>query len=331
VYATYFGGTASEGAVDVALDPAGNVYFTGRTLSTDFPTTNGALDRVYSGDNFIAGADAFVVKFAVGPDAPAPPPPLPPPPPPPGTPALLAPADGASAVSPVSFDWTDVADAASYQIQVDDTSGFGEPFLILDEQVTASALSTSALPDSPWFWFWRVRALNSAGGPGPWSEVRMIDVDSTPDPPPPTTTTTTTAPSPTTTTTTTPPPTTTVPPTTTTTTSTTTAPSPTTTTVPPSGPLPGPSLLSPANDARFAPGQTITFDWGDVSGAGSYTIQIDNDDDFPSPLIVNQTVSISRHTASGLPTTRMWWRVRANDGNGAPGAWSSARRFELKD
>ena len=34
----------------------------------------------------------------------------------------------------------------------------------------------------------------------------------------------------------------------------------------------------------------------------------------------------SQYTATGLPTTRMWWRVRANDG-----AWSAARRFELKN
>jgi hypothetical protein len=26
----------------------------------------------------------------------------------------------------------------------------------------------------------------------------------------------------------------------------------------------------------------------------------------------------------------MWWRVRANDGSGAPGAWSAVRRFEVK-
>lgn len=35
---------------------------------------------------------------------------------------------------------------------------------------------------------------------------------------------------------------------------------------------------------------------------------------------------VSQLTLGGLPTTRMWWRVRANDG----GAWSAARRFEVK-
>ena len=308
----------------------------------------------------------------------------------------------------MSFDWTDVADAVSYQIQVDDTSAFGEPFLILDQPVGQSQFTTSALPDSPWFWFWRVRAINSAGGPGPWSAVRMINVDTTPPPPPPPVPSAPSLVSPAngaqlttqpvnfnwtdvqgaawyqidvddestfaapliweqtatpsellinlpdgvvfwrvrafnsagvggpysavrtaTVGATTPPPTTTatVPPPATTTTS---PPPPTTTTVPPSGSLPAPTLLSPASDARFAPGQTVTFDWSDVTGAASYTIQIDTSETFSAPFTVDQAVSISRHTASGLPTTRMWWRVRANSNSGAPGAWSTARRFELK-
>src|SRR6185312_3347884 len=57
--------------------------------------------------------------------------------------------------------------------------------------------------------------------------------------------------------------------------------------------LPPPSLLSPAADARFAPGTNILFDWGDVTGAVSYTIQIDDQESFSSP-IVNQTVTTSQ-------------------------------------
>ena len=95
------------------------------------------------------------------------------------------------------------------------------------------------------------------------------------------------------------------------------------------GALPAPTLLSPSNDARFNPGQTIVFDWSDVAGAASYTIQIDDQENFSSPTI-NQTVSASTYSTSTLPTTRMWWRARAVDAAGAPGAWSSARRFEVK-
>jgi hypothetical protein len=94
--------------------------------------------------------------------------------------------------------------------------------------------------------------------------------------------------------------------------------------------LPAPSLISPAADARFAPGTNITFDWSDVAGATSYTIQIDDRNDFPSPLILNQTVTPSQFSTSTLPTLTMWWRVRANNG-GVAGPWSAVRRFEVKN
>jgi len=133
-----------------------------------------------------------------------------------------------------------------------------------------------------------VRAVNSAGTPGPWSAVRAITVQGTPIPP---------------------------------------SPSPS---VPPGQPLPAPSLVSPASDARFSPGTSITFDWGDVAGAASYTLQIDNSESFGAPFTLEVTVTASQHTAAGLPTQRMWWRVRANSASGQPGNWSGARRFELK-
>jgi hypothetical protein len=94
--------------------------------------------------------------------------------------------------------------------------------------------------------------------------------------------------------------------------------------------LPPPSLLSPPADARFAPGTNIAFDWGNVTGAVSYTIQIDDQDTFPLPLIVNQTATTSQFNTSTLPTLRMWWRARAN-GTGGPGQWSAARRFEVRN
>jgi hypothetical protein len=96
-------------------------------------------------------------------------------------------------------------------------------------------------------------------------------------------------------------------------------------------PLPAPSLISPAADARFSPGTSITFDWTDVSGAASYTIQIDNEESFASPQIVNQVTTVSQFTTSTLPTTRMWFRVRANSASGTPGSWSPIRRFEVKE
>jgi hypothetical protein len=94
--------------------------------------------------------------------------------------------------------------------------------------------------------------------------------------------------------------------------------------------LPAPSLVSPTADARFAPGVNITFDWSNVTGAASYTIQIDDSDTFSSPFIVNQTVTASQFSSSTLPIKTMWWRARANDASGKPGNWSPIRRFEVK-
>jgi hypothetical protein len=112
-----------------------------------------------------------------------------------------------------------------------------------------------------------------------------------------------------------------------------TAPSPTPTPTPtatPAATLGAPAQLSPPADARFAPGTNITFDWSDVNGAASYTIQISDQNSFPSPLIVNQKVAASQFSTATLPTKTMWWRVRANDASGNAGTWSAARRFEVK-
>ena len=66
-FSTYFGGSDWEHARDVFVDAQGNVYITGGTASSDFPTTPGAYDRTYNtGGSQIGSAgncDAFVCKF----------------------------------------------------------------------------------------------------------------------------------------------------------------------------------------------------------------------------------------------------------------------------
>jgi hypothetical protein len=56
VYSTYLGGSGNDGATGIAVDAAGDVYLTGFTSSTDFPTLN-AIQPANNG-----GFDAFVTK-----------------------------------------------------------------------------------------------------------------------------------------------------------------------------------------------------------------------------------------------------------------------------
>jgi hypothetical protein len=98
---------------------------------------------------------------------------------------------------------------------------------------------------------------------------------------------------------------------------------------PPPGPLAAPALLSPASSARFAPNTSVAFDWGDVTGAASYTFQVSSSSGFTSTL-VNSTVTASALTTSFAATGDRFWRVRANKPDGTAGTWSAARAFRIK-
>lgn len=60
VFCTYFGGSLQDDSSSLAIDPAGNLYVTGRTISTNFPTKN-AFDSVHESGQY---PDAFVAKFS---------------------------------------------------------------------------------------------------------------------------------------------------------------------------------------------------------------------------------------------------------------------------
>ena len=95
----------------------------------------------------------------------------------PAAPTLVSPADGATVAQPVLFDWSDVANATSYEIQIDDSSTIAAPFTV-NQTVTASQVSIGGLPAQR-LW-WRVRARNSAGVFGPFSATRRFTAQATP-------------------------------------------------------------------------------------------------------------------------------------------------------
>jgi uncharacterized protein (TIGR03437 family) len=69
VWVTYLGGSNDDVGDAVAVDSSGNVYVTGYTNSTDFPTTSAAFQKTFQGRGtrpatyFAPGGDAFVTKL----------------------------------------------------------------------------------------------------------------------------------------------------------------------------------------------------------------------------------------------------------------------------
>jgi hypothetical protein len=59
VYSTFLGGGKDDRGLCLDVDASGCAYVTGRTTSADFPTSAGAYDTSYHGDN-----DVFVVKLS---------------------------------------------------------------------------------------------------------------------------------------------------------------------------------------------------------------------------------------------------------------------------
>ncbi|MBI4469558.1 MAG: SBBP repeat-containing protein, partial [Acidobacteria bacterium] len=59
IYSTYIGGSGEEEITHLGVDPAGNVYVTGQTTSTNFPTVN-PMQSTHGG----GPADVFVAKIS---------------------------------------------------------------------------------------------------------------------------------------------------------------------------------------------------------------------------------------------------------------------------
>ena len=58
VYSSYLGGSSGDSSTGIAIDATGNAYVVGQTVSTDFPTTSGALQTTADGTN-----EGFISKL----------------------------------------------------------------------------------------------------------------------------------------------------------------------------------------------------------------------------------------------------------------------------
>jgi uncharacterized protein (TIGR03437 family) len=65
LYATFLGGGSPEQVNGIAVDLSGNAFVTGKTISTNFPVTSGAVQRVAGGGGPY-NTDAFVAKLNSG-------------------------------------------------------------------------------------------------------------------------------------------------------------------------------------------------------------------------------------------------------------------------
>ncbi|MEB2289285.1 MAG: hypothetical protein OZ934_14390, partial [Anaerolineae bacterium] len=99
----------------------------------------------------------------------------------PAKPTLLSPETKAILnTSQPALDWSDVADAAHYELQVDNSSTFGSPEV--STSVTPSAYTVSPpLPNGKYFW--RVRTYDLAGNRSGWTSARSFTLTYAPAPP----------------------------------------------------------------------------------------------------------------------------------------------------
>jgi hypothetical protein len=91
-----------------------------------------------------------------------------------GVPSLASPAAD-SRFAPgtnITFDWSDVANAASYTIQISNNSNFSST--IVSQDVVDSQLATATLPTQTMWW--RVRANSPSGTGGAFSASRRFEV-----------------------------------------------------------------------------------------------------------------------------------------------------------
>ena len=91
-----------------------------------------------------------------------------------------------------------------------------------------------------------------------------------------------------------------------------------------------PTLASPPNNGRFAPGN-IVFDWNPAARAKFYEIQVDTTSNFSNAnRIWLRGITATRQTISLTTERRYWWRVRASNDAVSDGPWSTVWNLEIK-
>lgn len=105
-------------------------------------------------------------------------------PPLPASPTLLAPINGEILnADDLVLDWSDTADAAHYELQIDDNSRFSSPEIHLSDVMNSDYLLDTALLNDARY-YWRARAINVYNAPGSWSRTFNFTLDRIPPAPP---------------------------------------------------------------------------------------------------------------------------------------------------
>jgi len=74
---------------------------------------------------------------------------------------------------------------------------------------------------------------------------------------------------------------------------------------------------------------TPTFSWARVEGAATYQLQVDDNDNFASPVIDITTAQTSYTSQDTLPSGKYYWHVKVIRWNNAAGSYSPSRSFTL--